>query len=50
MAWQFHDQIAALTGFDSDSSTTVDSGETYRIMTGQWLTDAAKEVINILLC
>ena len=48
MAWDFAAQIHALTGFDADSSDNTEVGETFRIMTAQWLKDAAKEVINIL--
>ena len=48
MAWGFDKQIHALTGFDADSTTNTEVGETFRTMTAQWLKDAAKEVINIL--
>ena len=48
MAWAFHDQIAALTNFDADAATAVASGETYQVMTAQWLTDAAKEILQLL--
>ena len=47
MAWDFAAQIHALTGFDADSSDNTEVGETFRIMTAQWLKDAAKEVIKI---
>ena len=48
MAWGFDKQIHALTGFDADSASNTEVGETFRTMTAQWLKDAAKEVINIL--
>ena len=49
MAWDYAAQIHSLTGFDADSSSTSEEGtETYQALAAQWLTDAAKEVINIL--
>ena len=48
MAWGVDKQIHALTGFDADSASNTEVGETFRTMTAQWLKDAAKEVINIL--
>ena len=48
MAWDFAAQIHALTGFDADSSDNTEVEETFRIMTSQWLKDAAKEVINVM--
>jgi len=49
MAWDFGAQIHTLTGFDGDSTDVSEEGaETYRDLATQWLTDAAKEVINIL--
>jgi hypothetical protein len=49
MAWDFGAQIHTLTGFDADSSSASEEGtETYQVLATQWLTDAAKEVINIL--
>jgi hypothetical protein len=48
MAWDFGSQIHALTGFDADSTSTSDVGDTYAVLATQWLTDAAKEIINIL--
>ena len=48
MAWDFAAQIHALTGFDADSTSDTDTGEDFNVMATQWLTDAAKEIINIL--
>ena len=49
MAWDFGAEIHALSGFDADdTSTTATSGETLSAHATQWLTDGAKEVINIL--
>ena len=49
MAWDFGAEIHALAGFDADdSSTTINSGETFKVHADQWLTDGAKEVINSL--
>jgi hypothetical protein len=49
MAWDFGAQIHSLAGFDADSDDATEEGtETYRTLAAQWLTDAAKEVINVL--
>jgi hypothetical protein len=49
MAWDFAAEIHALTGFDADdTSTTATSGETLSAHASQWLTDGAKEIMNIL--
>jgi hypothetical protein len=48
MAWNFSQEIHALTGFDADSTGNTATGETYRTLTAQWLKDSAKEVINML--
>jgi hypothetical protein len=48
MAWTFSEQIHALTGFDAASNSDSETGEDFRVLSAQWLTDAAKEVINIL--
>ena len=48
MAWDFAAQIHALTGFDADSATDTEAGEDFNVMATQWLTDAAKEIINVL--
>tara|TARA_R100000700_G_scaffold31313_1_gene38419 strand:+ start:108 stop:758 length:651 start_codon:yes stop_codon:yes gene_type:complete len=49
MAWDFAAQIHALTGFDADdTSGTTETDEVFSDMATQWLTDAAKEVINVL--
>ena len=48
MAWDFADQIHALTGYDADSSDDTDTGEDFNVLTNQWLTEAAKEVVGIL--
>ena len=49
MAWNFSQQIHALTGLDADNSSASEAADaTYRQLATQWLTDAAKEVIIIL--
>ena len=48
MAWNFGEEIHALSGFDAGSTDTTDTGETYRVHAAQWLTDGAKDVINVL--
>ena len=48
MAWNFADQIHALTGFDADSTSDSETDEDFNLLANQWLVDAAKEVINIL--
>ena len=48
MAWTFSEQIHALTGLDAASNSDSETGEDFRVLSAQWLTDAAREVINIL--
>ena len=48
MAWDFGAEISALSGFDADYNVDISTGETYRAHANQWLTDGAKEVINLL--
>ena len=48
MAWSFSEEIHALTGFDAASNSDSETGEDFRVLSAQWLTDAAREVINIL--
>ena len=48
MAVGFAYRIHALTGFDADAGTASETGQYYRDMTAQWMTDALKEVVNIL--
>tara|TARA_R100001530_G_scaffold85101_1_gene59289 strand:- start:306 stop:1187 length:882 start_codon:yes stop_codon:yes gene_type:complete len=48
MAWNYADQIHALSGFDADNTADSDTGEDFNILANQWLTDAAKEIINAL--
>ena len=48
MAWNFADQIHALTGFDADSTSDSETTEDFNLLANQWLVDAAKEIINIL--
>ena len=48
MAWDFGAEISALSGFNADYDVDISTGETYRAHANQWLTDGAKEVINIL--
>ena len=48
MAWDFAAEIHALSGFDADdTSTSSSSGETLSTHATQWLTDGAKEVVNL---
>ena len=48
MAWTFGDEIEALTSYDANGSDDAISGEDFYLHTNQWLTDGAKEIINIL--
>ena len=48
MAWTFSEQIHALTGLDAASNSDSETGEDFRVLSAQWLTDAAREVINML--
>ena len=48
MAWTFSEQIHALTGLDAASNSDSATGEDFRVLSAQWLVDAAREVINIL--
>ena len=48
MAWDFAAQVHALSGFDGDSSDNTETVDTYQELTTQWLTDAVKEVTNVL--
>ena len=50
MAWDFAAEIHSLSGFDADSAGTTGSisGENLSLHATQWLTDGAKEVINLL--
>ena len=48
MAWTFSEQIHALTGFDAASNSDSETGEDFRVLSAQWLTDAAREVIHVL--
>lgn len=48
MALHFAARIHALTGFDADSTTDTDTGQDFDEHTAQWMTEAAKEVINLL--
>jgi hypothetical protein len=50
MAWDFAAEIHALSGFDADLEATTgsESGEYLSLHTNQWLTDGAKEIINML--
>ena len=49
MAWDFAAEIHALAGFDADdTSTTANSGEVLDDHADRWLTDGAKEIINVL--
>ena len=48
MAWDFGAQINALTGFDANLDSASEEGEDYTTLSVRWLSDAAKEVINLL--
>ena len=48
MAWNFGVQINSLTGFDANLDSASEEGDDYTTLANQWLTDAAREVINIL--
>jgi hypothetical protein len=50
MAWDFAAEIHSLSGFDADLAGTTGSisGENLSLHATQWLTDGAKEVINLL--
>ena len=50
MAWDFGAEIHALSNFDADlvGTTGSISGENLTLHANQWLTDGAKEIINLL--
>ena len=48
MALDFAARIHALTGFDADSTSDTETGDDFDESASQWMTDAAREVINIL--
>ena len=48
MAWDFGAQINSFTGFDGNDTSASEEGETFDVLATRWLTDAAKEIINIL--
>ena len=48
MAVSFAYRIHALTGFDADSGSASETGQYYRDMTAQWMSESIKEVVNIL--
>ena len=48
MAWNFADQIHALTGLDADNTSDSETGEDFNLLANQWLVDAAKEIINMM--
>ena len=48
MALDFAAKIHALTGFDADNTGDTETGDDFDESTAQWMTDAVKEVINIL--
>ena len=48
MAWNFGAQINSLTQFDGNNTNASEEGENYSTLASQWLTDAAREVINLL--
>ena len=48
MAVSMADRIHALSGFDANSTSDSATGEDYDEMAAQWMTDATREVINLL--
>ena len=48
MAVSFGEQIHALTGFDGDSASASEIGETFDDVTAEWMNVAVREVVNIL--
>ena len=48
MAWNFGAQINSFTGFDGNDSSASEEGENFDVLASRWLTDAAREIINIL--
>ena len=48
MALDFAARIHALSGFDADSTSDTETGDDFDESAAQWMTDAAREVINIL--
>ena len=48
MALDFAARIHALTGFDADSATDTETDDDFDESAAQWMTDAAREVINVL--
>ena len=48
MAWDFGAQIHSLTGFDGNLDSASEEGDDYTTLANRWLTDAAKEVMNLL--
>ena len=48
MALDFAARIHALSGFDADNTSDTKTGDDFDESAAQWMTDGAKEVINIL--
>ena len=48
MALDFAARIHALTGFNADGTDDTETGDDFDESAAQWMTDAAREVINIL--
>ena len=48
MALDFAAKIHALAGFNADSTSDTETGDDFDESAAQWMTDAAREVINIL--
>jgi hypothetical protein len=48
MALYFAARIHSLTGFDADSTSDTDTGQDFDEHAAQWMTEAIKEVINVL--
>ena len=48
MAWDFAAQIHALSGFNADGTDNTETEDAFNESAAQWMTNGAKEVINIL--
>ena len=48
MAWNYAIEIDSKTGFDGDSNLATGLGASFEEFTDRWLSDSAREVINLL--
>ena len=48
MAWNYAIEIDSKTGFDGDSTLATGLGASFKQFTDRWLSDSAREVINLL--